>query len=85
MSVQKVDGLPVEKSCPDCGHIGQAQADEQGNHSGVWECKNEDCDNDYFVSSKMKFYRTDEQETETTGWTWDSIEQEVNDGWEEWM
>ena len=68
--MSKAKGLPVQKQCPVCGKPGDAQADENGEHAGVWQCKHDDCRNTFFASSTVQFY--DPIDT-TTDWTWDTI------------
>lgn len=70
---EKVDGLELEKDCPKCGSTGTALGDEDGNHLGVWECKNDKCGAEVFVSEKMQFYRTGD-----SNWTWNTLEEHYN-------
>ena len=70
----KVDALPMKKNCPLCATNGDAVADSDGNHSGTWECKNTDCEKQFFASSVVQFYNPKRTRNKPgDGWTWNSI------------
>lgn len=72
----KVDGLPLQKECPNCNELGTANGDGNGNHIGSWSCDNDECHINDFVHSDMVFYRQ-ELEPSLENWTWEDITEMV--------
>ena len=63
--------LDLEKRCPVCNEVGPAQGID-GEHQGVWLCKNNDCSKEHFVHSTVQFYDPAE-----VNWTWDEVKEKM--------
>jgi len=63
--------LDLESNCPVCDEAGPAQGID-GEHQGVWLCKNDDCNKEYFVDSDLQFYDSVQE-----NWTWKEVKEKM--------